>query len=562
MSENRYRVLFEASVNAIFIASPSWRITDVNPAWLKLFGYTRSESLKLILSWLFAHPDEYQKFQQEMKQHDSIKDFEVKFRTKTNKEIDCVISSSTRRTNDGAISSYQGIIRDITQRKKAEQALRDYNVALEQKVAERTEQLEIRIKHLETLNFITQMVASAHDTQSALEVVAREMVHLLNARNCAIALLDKDQTQLTVVADYSRNGNEASQANLVIPLASTPSSIRVINTGQSVVIRHPQTSRLTKPIHDILRQLNTQCLMILPLLARGQVIGAIGIDTDQVDRQFTSDEVMLAEMVAIQIAGIIQNVRLFDQDLQQAYQQLKELDKLKSSFIGVITHELRSPFVAADLSVQLLYRYAERHMFDEALDQIKRLDQELTEGRRMIDTIISFASLMSKQGELFLEETDMVELIREATAHLERIAPVRHISLSFNFSPDLPKVYLDQQRISEAIHHLVHNAIKFNQEGGSVEISCWPERGRIYFRVKDTGRGVPAEKLNTIWEAFAQTADDVQRGVEGVGLGLALVKSAVDAHGGQVSASSKVNKGSTFGFWIPIKPEKTPKNAS
>jgi signal transduction histidine kinase len=248
--------------------------------------------------------------------------------------------------------------------------------------------------------------------------------------------------------------------------------------------------------------------------------------------------------------------------LEQAYQKLQELDRLKSSFIGVITHELRSPFVAADLSIQLLRRYAERGMLEEVLDQIKRLDQELLEGRQMIDSLVSFAALMSKQGELFLEETDIAVLTQDAAVHLEILAAARDITLSFNFAPDLPKVYVDQQRISEAIHHLVHNAIKFNRQGGLVEISCWPKDSRVFLKVKDTGQGVPADKLATIWQAFTQAADDFQRGVEGLGLGLALVRSAVEAHGGQVSAVSKVNEGSSFGFWIPIKPRPREKSGS
>jgi adenylate cyclase len=555
MIENRYHVLFETSDSPIFIASATGQLIEINPAWLKLFGYSKTEALKLTISEIFARPGEYKSFWRRLEQQHSVKDFEAKFRKKDKGVLDCIITSTIRQGVDGAISGCHGIIRDITRRKQTEKALKASHRALEEKVVERTAQLEARVKQLESLNFITQMVASAHDTQSALEIVAKEMVHLLNARNSGIALLNEERTALTVVADYSQNPEEPSRVGIILPLAGNPSSSQVVNTGQSMVISQPQTSPWTESIHDVLRIYRTECLMILPLLARGQVIGTIGIDTDTEDREFSQDEVMLAEMVAIQIAGILQNVRLFDKDLQQAYQQLKELDRLKTSFIGVITHELRSPFVAADLSVQLLYRYAERHMFDEVLDQIKRLDQELGEGRRMIDTIISFASLMSKQGELFLEETNIEVLTRDTTAPLEKIVEARQINLSFNFSPSLPKVYVDQQRISEAIHHLIHNAIKFNRQGGSVEVSCWPRDSKIFFRVKDTGRGIPANKLATIWQAFTQAADDVQRGLEGVGLGLALVKSAVEAHGGEVSAMSKVNIGSTFGFWIPVKVE-------
>ncbi|MCB0167916.1 MAG: HAMP domain-containing histidine kinase, partial [Anaerolineae bacterium] len=183
----------------------------------------------------------------------------------------------------------------------------------------------------------------------------------------------------------------------------------------------------------------------------------------------------------------------------------------------------------------------------------KRLDEELVEGHQMINTLISFASLMSKQGDLFLEETDLATLAQDATSHLARLVEARHIDLTYEFTADLPQVYIDQQRISEALHHLVHNAIKFNTIGGSVKIVGYATSSRVIVEVKDTGEGVPSEKLGTIWNAFSQTADAVQRGLEGLGLGLALVKAAVEAHGGKVTVISKVGQGSTFGFWLPIK---------
>ena len=116
------------------------------------------------------------------------------------------------------------------------------------------------------------------------------------------------------------------------------------------------------------------------------------------------------------------------------------MDRLKSSFIGVITHELRSPFVAVDLSVQLLERYLERGMYDELQGQIQQLDRELIEGRRLIDSVISFASLVSKQGDLFLEETDIAALAREVTAPLDKMAAARNITLTFHFPANLPRI--------------------------------------------------------------------------------------------------------------------------
>ncbi|MCB0190817.1 MAG: PAS domain S-box protein [Anaerolineae bacterium] len=556
MSEAHYRNLFETTINPIFIASVTGQLVDVNPAWIQLFGFSRDIALQKNISDLFSTSTRYVRFWKKLNAEGMVADFEEEFLTHSGKTVDCIITAAVRRNGQGEVVGYQGIMRDITLEKQSQEQSKAYHRALEQKVAERTAQLEAQVNQLTAVNFIMQMVASARDTQTALETVAREMVHLFDVHSSGITLLNEERTELSVVAYYSRDESVPSTVGTIISLDGNPASVQVIETGKSIVVHKPQESHLTEASHDILRKRNIECLLILPLLARGRVIGTIGLDADLPDRDFTTDEVLLAELIAAQLAGIIQNVRILDKDLQRAYKRLKELDRLKSSFIGIITHELRSPFVAANLSVQLLYRYLEAGMYDELLDQIKRLDQELVEGHRMIDSLISFASLMSKQGELFLEETDLATLTKDATAHLSRLVEARHIHLTFNFPPDLPLVYLDQQRISEAIHHLVHNAIKFNKADGSVDISGRATATKIFFEVKDTGVGVPAEKLDTIWTAFTQTVDDLKRGLEGLGLGLALVKSAVEAHDGKVTARSQVDQGSTFGFWLPLTPHK------
>src|SRR5688572_17654880 len=125
----------------------------------------------------------------------------------------------------------------------------------------------------------------------------------------------------------------------------------------------------------------------------------------------------------------------------------------------------------------------------------------------MIESVISFASLMIKQGDLFLEETDIAALAREITTPLQKMATARNITLAFHFPANLPHIRLDQQRIGEAIYHLVHNALKFNQNGGSVIVSCRSIGSHLLFKVDDTGSGIPPEKLISIWDAFIQTVD-------------------------------------------------------
>lgn len=231
---------------------------------------------------------------------------------------------------------------------------------------------------------------------------------------------------------------------------------------------------------------------------------------------------------------------------------LEEQNRVKSAFIGRMTHELRSPFVAAGFSVQLLRRYAEHGMIVELRNQVDRLDRDLAQGRHLIDDMISFATLVNQQTDLRKIPTDLPALIHTTLAHFQDLAASRSINIVEDLGRNIPLICVDPPRMSEAIGHLIHNAIKFNRDGGRVHITCWQTENQIAVKVEDTGSGVPPEKLTVIWEAFGQAADDERRGVEGLGLGLALVKQVVEAHGGVVAAVSRLGQGSTFGFRLPL----------
>ncbi len=236
-------------------------------------------------------------------------------------------------------------------------------------------------------------------------------------------------------------------------------------------------------------------------------------------------------------------------------QHLEEQNRVKSAFIRRMTHELRSPFVAAGFSVQLVRRYAEHGMFDELREQVESLERSLAEGRRLIDGMITYASLVGRHGPPRREAFAVAPLIREATSHLQSLAEVRDVELAYDLPSDLPLAFGARSDLAEAIAHLVHNAIKFNHKGGRVLVACRVAEGWLSVTVEDTGRGIEADKLRLIWQAFGQTADDERRGVEGMGLGLALVSLVVAAHGGEVAATSRLGQGSTFGFRIPLSDE-------
>lgn len=301
----------------------------------------------------------------------------------------------------------------------------------------------------------------------------------------------------------------------------------------------------------------------VPFFTKGQLIGWLALGHKLTRELYNPDDLTFLTALADQVALAIENARFFEglkrmhNELRQAYtdldkanRQLQEMDKLKSAFIGVITHELRSPFANIAFSMQVFERYGVDHLPEKQAEQLKQLASDIASARKMVDNLVTFATLLSKQGELRPSWLDFGEMIQNTLLPLQTMSEAKGLTLYVAVPEDLPLLYGDKGRLTDAIHHLVQNAIKFT-EVGEVRIRSWSAEDAIHFEVKDTGIGVPADKLDTLWEGFTQMADPLRRGVEGLGLGLALVKYVVTAHGGEVWVHSEKGVGSTFGFQVP-----------
>lgn len=309
----------------------------------------------------------------------------------------------------------------------------------------------------------------------------------------------------------------------------------------------------------------------VPIHGKGDWIGLLALGPKSSgDRYFDADLALLG-MLADQTAVALENARLVEDlistndDLGQAYaaleqanRQLQELDRLKSAFIGVITHELRTPFANIAFALEVLERHGQEHLPPELGEQLGQLADGVKAARTMVDNLVTFATFLSKQGELRLAQMDFGQVTQDSILPLKPLAESKGVTLHVEVPESLRPLSADRERLGDAVYHLVHNAIKFTGAGGDVWARCQARDEAIRFEVQDTGLGVPADKLETVWDGFTQMADPLRRGVEGLGLGLALVKYIVNAHGGDVWAHSEERVGSTFGFQIPCRGPESP----
>ena len=241
------------------------------------------------------------------------------------------------------------------------------------------------------------------------------------------------------------------------------------------------------------------------------------------------------------------------EELVRTNKKLREMDETKTAFIGVISHELRTPLANIQFSMQVLEMYYRTQMSGEQKAQFEDLNKSVKQARSMIDNLIIFASFLNQQAKLNISEYEFREVLREALTILRYQIEAKNLKVHINIMGDRLNTIGDRKLVREAVVQLVSNAVKFTTKG-DVWVTVWISEGALCFDVKDTGIGISPEKIDRVWGAFNQLeANSVQRGVEGLGLGLGLVKYIVNAHGGLVWVESTPGQGSTFGFQLPIR---------
>ena len=231
----------------------------------------------------------------------------------------------------------------------------------------------------------------------------------------------------------------------------------------------------------------------------------------------------------------------------------------RRDFVGNVSHELRTPLAALRSVVETL---SDGALDDRpaAEDFLRRADHEVERLINLVEELLELSRLESGELPLDIQPTDIRALLEEALELARPEATRRRVELKLDVDAGLDVVELDAKHIDRAVFNLVQNAIKFTPATGSVTVSARMVDDALEVKVRDTGVGIGASDLPRVFERFYKV--DQSRASGGTGLGLALVKHAVEAHSGHVSAESRIGEGSTFGFVIPIRDGQEPNGGS
>ena len=414
-----------------------------------------------------------------------------------------------------------GISEDITERKRIETE--------QQFLAEISATLSTSLEYEQTLAKLAQLVVQNVADWSAVDVINEEG----QLSRLKVASADPDQAALCAVLEQ------------MPPDRDLPHLMRsVIESKRPVVVEQvtlPYIESLAQgPGHlQALLATGTTSFVAVPLLMRGQPLGALFLGSSTPSHVFGRRDLRWTEALADRAAIAIENARLYRASIRAT--------QLRDQVLGVVAHDLRSPLSNILMQVSALKRQGpepERR----SLKPVEVIQRAATRMNRMIQDLLDIA--LMEAGQLTIERSRLSAggLIVEAVDMQRALASSSSLELRVEVDPDVPEVCGDWDRLLQVFQNLIGNAIKFTRAGGRITAGAAPKDDQVVFWVADTGDGIASENLPRIFDRFWQAS---RAGRRGVGLGLSITKAIVEAHGGRIRVESTAGTGSTFFFTIP-----------
>jgi PAS domain S-box-containing protein len=516
----RYAAVFEFSNDAIVIANLDAQIVSWNRGCERLFGYTAGEMVGSKVTLLHPNGDgqEWAHFREQLVRGQHLDNLETTLRRKDRSLVEVSLTVSPIQDAHGRTTGVCGIVRDISERKRAEEELRRSHDRLESLVTERTAELREANTNLrgeidERLQTERALLAS-QDRWKMLISSMEEIVFEFDAQGHYVNLWSGQRELLQEL-----NGTVAGQGvpeifghGLATPILATIA--RVIETGRPETLEHT---------------------FDLPL-GRRWFLSRVAPLTDPHGQRLS----------VCLFARDITDRKQWEEALREAKEAAERANSAKTEFLSRMSHELRTPLNSILGFAQLIDRQNLTHEDCDGLEQILTAGDHLL---ALINEVLDMARIEVGRLTLALEPVHIGEVVQETVALVRPQAVGRQVTIDCA-EADFELV-TDRQRLRQVLLNLLSNALKFNVPGGSVRIATERMDGAVRIAVSDTGRGIQPEKIALLFKAF-ERLETGPGSTEGIGLGLAISKRLVELMGGEIGVTSVPDEGSTFWFTLPL----------
>jgi signal transduction histidine kinase len=326
---------------------------------------------------------------------------------------------------------------------------------------------------------------------------------------------------------------------------------RVLRTGQRMIMPVVTDEMLAAGARNkehlrILRSAGMRSSLLIPLIARGSVLGVLTlVVTGRSGRSYDEADVTLAEELARRAAQAIDNARL--------YAEAGAAIHARDEFLMIASHELRTPVTVMRTASQLLQRERDRGQLDEArlVRAIGHITQASERLASLTEDLLDVSRLQTGQFALRITDLDLGPFVQEIVERWREQLGPRH-PLGLEVADRTPCVRADPARLDQVLANLLGNAAKYSPQGGPIQVSVQPDGGGARVEVRDQGIGLPPNAEEIIFRPFGRTAAAVRRQIQGLGLGLYICRQIMERHGGRIWAEHAHGQvGAVFGLWLP-----------
>ncbi|MFW6078034.1 MAG: ATP-binding protein [Gemmatimonadota bacterium] len=395
----------------------------------------------------------------------------------------------------------------------------------------------------------SQVLASSLDYAETLRHVARLAVPQI-ADWCAVNVLDAGRIRLLAVA-HTDPDREALARDVARRWPSDPDAetgvARVLRTGEAELLpeipREVLAGMSREPEHlAVLESLGLRSAMIVPMSARGHILGALTFIAAESGRRYGRNDLALAESLAARAAIAVDNARL--------YEEAERASRAKTEFLAVMSHELRTPLTAVIGYADILRSGIDGPVNSAQRQRLDRIEASARHLVELIEEILAFSRMESGRESVRIETVDLAAVAREVAARVRPSAVEEGLEFRLDIPEEPVEAETDAAKVRRILLNLLTNAVRFTPEG-EVVITLEATDRTATFDIRDTGLGMAPEQIEHIFEPFWQAAGALTRETGGTGLGLTVARRLARMLGGDIQVESEVGVGSTFSVRLP-----------
>ncbi len=560
-SEERFRTAFTSIRMGIALADLQFRFLQVNAAYCAIIGYSEEELLSTDFISI-THPDDREDNIASIQQlvTGKVSDYVLQKRyiRKDGSSVWVQNSVSLIRDSEGRPASLIAVTEDITERH--EWTLRTQNA-------------------LETLLAMAEVLVSVPSAPDSLDTATHSDEHgeirhlvqltcdLLGSRVANISTLEPETLRLLPlvrvgVAPESEPAWREQMSRTFLTDYLFPTDIARLKAGEALLVD------MKRPVVPGTPTYGTQQVLSAPLRIGEQLVGLLSTNYDTSTHIYPfEEEKVLLRAIGKLIALMIERERLVQERADGLARELtlREVNRQTDEFIGIISHELKSPLTTIKGNVQLARRQMKRVLaqqstlpkeladpLEQVLHFLERAERHILIQTRLINDLLDVSRIHSNRLELHIERRDLVPIVREAVEDQRQIAQTRTIQLSLEEPQAL--IMIDADRVGQVLNNYLSNALKYSDQDKPIGIRLSCTENQVKVAVTDQGPGLSPTQQEHIWERFYRVPEIEVKSGSGVGLGLGLhiCRTIIERQGGSVGVESEPGKGSTFWFALPL----------